>query len=1228
MVRKCSDLMNKQKIEKSSKNENLMQYETLAPTKSVRYGKEYIKALDWALKQENIRNIALSGPYGSGKSSVIETYLQETGRGDTARISLAAFNLADKQDNDSNPNLISDLETGILKQLFYSVDAKKIPQSRYRKLQPISEKENFFIAIIIIFFIYCLLKFLLPNEVLSVTNSLFTNNLLFDLIEFIGLFVLVLFSLYFAIGWIRKNISIKEINLLDKATLSNESCKGESIFNKNMDEIVYFFQVTGKKLVVIEDLDRYGNSDIFVALRELNTILNNNELINGSIKFLYTIRDDMFTNDEERTKFFDFIIPIIPYISSDNSNDILRERLFFDEKNNRSKTYNVSGRFVSMISPYISDPRELACICNEFQIYKKTLIGNQALDLDDEKMLALIVFKNRYPKDFADLEDEKESSIVLEAFKNKTFLANNEGKLIEKKRNEEKEKIGKIENEAMHSVRELKTVLLSALTNFQYAINSITIDGTNYTFSSLLKDDFDINSLKNKNITILYWNSGNNSRRTISNVEEEIKQLGENYFDRIDAIINGVKNLKEDSRKRIEEYETLIKNVRTYSIKKVIEVFGTDFLNDKVIENDLLVFLLRNGYLDETYINYINYFHPNSISREEMNFILGVRNRRFDKDYSYYLINVEQVFDRLQDFEFGLKEILNYNLIDYVLVNKADSGAFRYLFRQLSDRSTSSKSFIKSYILRDTSNQVFLKNLCCVNKYLWMDLCDDDGLSEESLLVILSSILKWANYSDILEMNVESTKENKCVLTSFIESSENVLKKLNEFPCDFVIQLLDDLDVIFEQVDLDSVDDNIKQFIYDNNRYSLNPYMIKQLFIWKKPSDVSKLDLKNYTTILDFEYMRLKEYVDGYFVEYAKNVMLALESNTHEEKNAVRKAVDNLAPDHVDVAIEILKKNKIIWTDLNDCCSRDNEESIDSVKQIWDFVLINNQMSCSWKNMSIYFDLFGLTPSCKSFFEEHIDELLQTVSSDVPSLELKYAIVLADLSAEDAEKCIVKFDLPPYEGDISTFGEKKICMMIDQGLIPFSLENWKKLKQLAPNYRTKYVYLHPIEFMKFINDLELDESEYTELLLSDSFNSNEKQEILKRIPAENMTDQIANMLSTIDLTIDIERFKSAYKLLSIEGKKKLLLKHIYSIENDELPAFFSDLGGEYIQLVDRSKHKFHISFSEYNEKLLEALSRKEYITSLNDEWESNSEGAGKDDIHVLTGFVKLSLEKE
>ncbi|AQP48495.1 hypothetical protein BW730_14240 [Tessaracoccus aquimaris] len=77
-------------------------------------------------------------------------------------------------------------------------------------------------------------------------------------------------------------------------TLTNNS----SWFDEYLDEIVYFFDSSGCRLVIFEDLDRFKDPQIFEMLRELNTLLNNaGQLKRKSqqpIRFLCAVRDSVF----------------------------------------------------------------------------------------------------------------------------------------------------------------------------------------------------------------------------------------------------------------------------------------------------------------------------------------------------------------------------------------------------------------------------------------------------------------------------------------------------------------------------------------------------------------------------------------------------------------------------------------------------------------------------------------------------------------------------------------------------------------------------------------------------------------------------------------------------------------------------------------------------------------------------------------------------------------------
>ena len=269
-------------------------YDSLTPKNNIENGQEYMAALDWALSKSDVHNIAISGPYGSGKSSVIESYLKERPRLKALRISLAAFNLDEMIDGDGGFIDEKQLEEGILKQLFYSVDSRKIPQSRYRKLQPEIRWRNVLAGLMVLFVFCVAVCLILPDKTKIFLTKINTLPWWGTAMVYIGIFGALWYIFIGFLKWFRKNGNIQEVKILDRATLKNDKGKEESVFNKNMDEIIYFFETTRSELVIIEDLDRFKSTNIFVALRELNNTLNHYEKIKDRVKFVYAIKDDMF----------------------------------------------------------------------------------------------------------------------------------------------------------------------------------------------------------------------------------------------------------------------------------------------------------------------------------------------------------------------------------------------------------------------------------------------------------------------------------------------------------------------------------------------------------------------------------------------------------------------------------------------------------------------------------------------------------------------------------------------------------------------------------------------------------------------------------------------------------------------------------------------------------------------------------------------------------------------
>ena len=100
-LKKAMKEIEQNEMKKDYKNK----YNNLAPINTLSQDDVYIQALNWAFNDSSIKNIALTGPYGAGKSSILLSFLKQYDniRKNTLTISLASFidKLQENQDKNS-----------------------------------------------------------------------------------------------------------------------------------------------------------------------------------------------------------------------------------------------------------------------------------------------------------------------------------------------------------------------------------------------------------------------------------------------------------------------------------------------------------------------------------------------------------------------------------------------------------------------------------------------------------------------------------------------------------------------------------------------------------------------------------------------------------------------------------------------------------------------------------------------------------------------------------------------------------------------------------------------------------------------------------------------------------------------------------------------------------------------------------------------------------------------
>lgn len=382
------------------------------------------------------QNIAVSGAYGSGKSSVLAgllTKLKDKSV-ESIQISLATLNQSRKAilEVSGEATLTAALEKEVVKRLLYSAKPSTIPRSRFKRIVGFRS---------------------LPAAGFALTVGLLVTGVAatFD----VSLPMEQLVAVWHWKRWlgpVLDALSVGGLAFVGQAAMSSFRVsqvavgpatvalddKDSNDFDRYLDEIVYFFERTKTRVVAFEDLDRFDDPGIFLALRELNNLLNSSGQISQQVSFVYAIRDSLFVKaiesveidvdepesiDEsakhegasdvlalpdaharhgvdsaasDRAKFFDLIVPIVPFISHEVAADLLVTALVDlpDELQPSRELATLAGR-------HFADMRVIHSIRNEYEVFAAELLKKSRVQgLSADQLFAMILYKHLYLDDF------------------------------------------------------------------------------------------------------------------------------------------------------------------------------------------------------------------------------------------------------------------------------------------------------------------------------------------------------------------------------------------------------------------------------------------------------------------------------------------------------------------------------------------------------------------------------------------------------------------------------------------------------------------------------------------------------------------------------------------------------------------------------------------------------------------------------------------------------------
>lgn len=1059
-------------------------YQKLTPNTDIDL-KGYDKAFDFVFKNNDVKNIAISGPYGSGKSSLIESYKKTYGKKHSfMRISLAHFRgnendetgeeFPDDAEKDSPKKLSEEavLEGKIINQLIHQVPSEKIEQTSFKVKNKINIRDIISIAALIFLFVFGLILIMFSTQLEDWTNS-FSDGAFKILLSSVfgrynqlaaGMIVIAASSLF-----IFKLVKAQKYkNLFKKINVNGNEIEifenqDDSYFDKYLNEILYLFENVEQDVVVFEDLDRYDSVEIFERLHEINDLINIKKA-DKPIRFFYLIRDDMFLN-KDRTKFFDFIIPVVPVIDSSNSYaqliSFLKDGNVYD---------GLNDGFLQGLSLYIDDMRILKNICNEYIIYLSKI---NITELNKDKMLAMITYKNLFPKDFSELQFGR--GFVHEVMSSKNELIKLLVAECEEKKKALQRRIDKIRSEVSISVGELDILCNERKNRF---------------YDSMSRQEID---------------------KEYSERKKNFKENQEHGVTLIQAAIQKLENQK--SQFKNELFKDLITRNNIGQLFSASTANELGEINDyKEIKRsnyfDLLKFLIREGYIDETYCDYMSYFYEGGICANDKIYLRRITDQR-GRAFDIPLVRPDVILSNpiIRSANFEQEETLNFDLLAYLLEHRDNETYKTYLsvlIKQIKENEE--YDFVSQFYKMNKSCIAFVKEINVQWPEFFATIWADDYFTDEQVKSFSLETLYYCSYSVIKEVNQDN------VLTTYISNNRAYLEIDNpDIPA--LHFAFEKLVVSFASIDWGKSNKDLFDMVYEYGFYDINYENIRLMLI-KEHHVNNEDDIKHKmaTLILTGADTPLENRMKARIADFVMVIVENCEGSITDEQNI---AVMILNSETIDMALRE-KYISYLSTEVTELSSVEN-------KNLWTAMLDCKNVAYSADNIVRYFESFGMIDTLTNFFNSSdaetdfsgvsnsfnrktIEQFFNAVVKCNAVSTVKYKSALPELGAK-----LNNFDAPDIDED-------KMRVLIDESIIVFNAENMEFIREHYQGIRYQFIRHNIAEYI----DLQSQVYDYdeTEALLSMDINEDEKIQLIEyvndplSVAGKNYSDRVMAAIIT------------------------------------------------------------------------------------------------------------------
>jgi hypothetical protein len=1108
----------------------------------------YEEAIDFVFDNEDIKNVAISGAYSAGKSSILESYKKKHKNTRFVHLSLAHFRTPEQENSEAEDSVKeSVLEGKILNQLIHQISADKIPQTNFRVKKGVKPRSIACLTVMASLFIGSIV-FLLSTSQIDTFISALPENWLKSVLSVLispyapipAALICVACTVVFLFGLIKAQ---KNRNVLRKISLQGNEIEifedqDDSYFDKYLNEVLYLFENVEADVVVFEDMDRFNASRIFERLREVNTLVNIQRKKEQSdkfkpLRFFYLLRDDIFVS-KDRTKFFDYIVPIVPVVDGSNSYEQFLKHL---KEGNLLERFDQS--FLQSLSLYVDDMRILKNIYNEFIVYIHRL---NTTDLNWDKMMAIIAYKNLFPRDFNDLQLAR--GFVYTLFEQKPRLIEASLASAQERRQAMLDRIEWAKKESLTSQQEL--------TDAYAAKNSRLSNQRNVNYQErnrLLQQYADEESQRKQAIQ-------DNSDENLPKLYVQLAEVERDIF------LTKTKSLQAlITKENIDRVFTATRTNEIDEVNEFKEIKGSDYFA-------LLKYLIRNGYIDETYTDYMTYFYEDSISANDKTFLRRITDRR-GKEYTYSLREPRKVIDSpiLRAVEFEQEETLNFDLLECLLLNDAVPKNALYLKTLISQiRETVNFGFISMFI---ETGKAYRQLVIRINEQ-WPDFfclaLRGNTIPSAQIRNHSVSTLYFSN-----EETIQAVNSDNC-LSDYISNGADYLE-IEQPDIERLIAGFSLIGVSFVKIDYDKADRALFDEVYQNSLYSISfeniAMMLEKQYGIENDFDITH---KNYTLVQSNADSPLAEYVSENMSAYIEIILTECDGNITDDESIVINLLNNT---------DVKDDAKEQYVDYLSTVISDITQVTEPA--LWSTMINHEVVAFSAENFICYFKEHGIDETLTVYINNEPANVDFTTTSEKFGEEIAESLydavaVCNGISTDKYRKVLMDLGYYFDSFDCKDISNEKFKVLIDEKILQMDASG---LEFVREKYES-----HLFDFIKHNLD------KYLELQNEEIFNL---EEALNIIAWDFADDRKIKLLELTSQPISV-----AEKSYSDAVTTYILGNNLQVSDKPNLYANYSEFGTQakecIVQLAIAGVQEIITRNIEVDDKLLSALLQSDDVT--------------------------------